>query len=82
MEKQGTRVTFIIDVRVRTYNKLLTVNIESTIEYEMNSMPYITSLQHKSNQDMTFDHLKATSIKMHIDPLKMLSSGMFVCYKL
>ena len=30
----------------------------------MNSMPYITSLQHKSNQDMTFDHLKATSVNM------------------
>ena len=83
MEKQGTRVTFIIDVRVRTYNKLLTVNIESTIEYEMNSMPCITSLQHKANQDMTFDHLKATSVNMRHNayrPVKSVEQWNFFLY--
>ena len=81
--KKSTRVTFIIDAGVITYNKLVTVNTESTIESEMNSMPCIMSLQHKANQDMKFDHLKGTSVTMRHNafrPVKNVEQWKFFFY--
>ena len=37
-------------------------------------MPCITSLQHRANQDMTFDHLKATSVNMRHNAYRPVKS--------
>lgn len=65
-----------------SYNKTLQIDRDSTIESEINStaLPSTRSLQHRANQDMSFDHSEVTSVNKSYNGhtlIKVLSNGTF-----
>lgn len=65
-----------------SYNKTLQIDRDSTIESEINStaLPSTKSLQHRANQDMSFDHSEVISINKSYNGhtlIKVLSNGTF-----